>query len=127
MPEFYKKKAYKKYLYSPVTLLLLFIILLVLLKALWGVYKKEELSAEYLLRQQNEYNKLQARQKDLAQAVEYLKTDKGIEAEIRSKFRVVKEGESVAVIVDNDASTTKTILPAPKPGFWKSLLNRFGL
>ncbi len=127
MPNFNKKKTYKKYIYSPFTLLLLFIILLALLKALWGVYQKEHMSARYLEREQKELAKMEQRQKTLTQSVEYMKTDKGIEAEIRNKFRVAKEGESVAVIIDGEASTSPTVPTTSKSrGFWSTLLKWFG-
>lgn len=124
MVEFNRKKTYKKFLYSPLTLFILFILFLVMLKAIWGVYAKEQMSARSLEREMAEYSKMVAREKELAQAVEYLKTEKGVETEIRSKFRVVKEGESVAVIVDNDDKAVPVATTTPKKGFWKRI---FGL
>ncbi len=116
--ELNKKKTYRRFIYSPLFLLLLLSILLVLLKAVWGVYKKEEMSSNYLAREQLEFTKLKSREKELGKSVEYLKTEKGIEAEIRSKFRVVKEGESVAVIIDNDASNTAPISTTTSRSIW---------
>ncbi len=125
MAEFNKKKTYRKYIYSPLVLLLLFILLLLLLKALWGVYSKERLSLTYLERERSELNRILDRKKELAQSVEYLKTDRGVEAEIRSKFRVVKEGEEVAVIVGDDPVATTTATTTPKTG-WKKFISFFG-
>lgn len=127
MSEFNKKKNYRKFIYSPFTLVLLFLVLLVLFRALWGVYKKEEISAQYLEKEQEQLTSIISRQKELAQSVDYLKTDKGVEAEIRSKFRVVRDGESVAVILDNDASTTPPIVTASKKSLWQRLWNAIGL
>ncbi len=100
MLEFKKKKSYKKFIYSPFTLFLLFLILLVFLRAVSGVYQKERTSARYLEKEQEKFAAVSARQKELADSVDYLKTEKGIESEIRTKFRVVRDGESVTVIVD---------------------------
>ncbi len=126
MPEFNKKKSYRKFLYSPLTLILLLLILGVLLKALWGVYQKEKMSADYLAREQNELQKLTNRQKELAKSVEYMKTEKGIEAEIRSKFRVAKEGEMLAIIVDEDSSPVSKVATSSTPyGFWSKFFNLF--
>lgn len=122
-----KKPSYKKFIHSPGALFVLFILTLIVLKALWGVYKKERLSAEYLAREQGEYNKMIARKNELTQSVEYLKTDRGVEAEIRSKFRVVKEGESVAVIVDNDASTSAPeVSTTTNKSGWQKFTELFG-
>ncbi len=123
MSEFNKKRPYRQFIYSPITLFFLLIILAVLLKAGWGVYQKERKSAEYLSRAQSELEKLTVRKNKLEESVEYMKTDKGIEAEIRSKFRVVREGEMVAVIVDNEPMKNEkisTTTPASS-GFWQKL------
>jgi cell division protein FtsB len=127
MFELNKKKQYRKFIYSPVILLLLLFILFLVLKALWGVYAKEEISSDYLKSEQGELDKMVARQKELAQSVEFLKTDRGVEAEIRSKFRVIKEGESVAVILDNDATSTPKVATTTPPSIWKRFLSLLGL
>jgi cell division protein FtsB len=122
-----KKKTYKKFIYSPLTLLILFLFLLVILRAVWGVYKKQEISAQYLEKEQEQLASIEARHKELAASVDYLKTDKGIEAEIRSKFRVVREGESVAVIIGGDATTTPTTVTSPSKSWFSRLLDSIGL
>lgn len=76
-------------------------------------------------REQAELNKILERKKELAQSIDYLKTEQGIEAEIRSKFRVVKDGESVAVIVDDDKPTT-TIVASSSPSLWQKFTGFFG-
>jgi cell division protein FtsB len=126
MVEFNRKKTYKKYIYSPFALLSLLFVFLVLLKALWGVYAKERRSAAYLEREQGEYSRVMDRKKELAQAVDFLKTDQGVEAEIRSKFRVVKEGEEVAVIIGDEATTTSVQATTTPPGFFKRIFGIFG-
>ncbi len=40
--------------------------------------------------------------------IEYLKTEKGIETELRDKFRVVKKGEQMAVIVNSKDKDNKS-------------------
>ncbi len=103
---FNKDKRYKKILHSTASLIILGIIFLLLLKALLGAYKKEALSNENLERQRKELSRLIDRKKNLEQSVEYLKTEKGVEAEIRSKFRVAREGESLAIIVGDESTST---------------------
>ena len=122
------KKTYKKIIYSPFTLFLIFVVLLILLRALWGVYKKEQTSEQYLEQEQQQLTSITSRQKELAQSVDYLKTDAGVEAEIRSKFRVVRDGESIAVLIDNDASTTpKTATTTVQKSWWRSFWDSVGL
>ncbi|HEY4494693.1 MAG TPA: hypothetical protein VJC02_01160 [Candidatus Paceibacterota bacterium] len=114
MSDFNKKKKYKKYLLSPFTLLFLLIILSVLLKAVFGVYKKERISIEYLEREKIELSKLVDRKKNLEDSVNFLKTEKGIENEIREKFRVAKEDESIALIIDDSTSGTSLFSTSTK-------------
>ena len=122
MMEFHKKKKIRKMVYSPITLIILAIIFFILLKAAWGVYKKEYVSTGNLDKEKIELAKLQSRQKDLAQAISYLNTDEGIENEIRTKFRAVKEGENVAVIIDATATRTPEKVSTSR-GFWYNLFH----
>jgi cell division protein FtsB len=123
MIEFQKKKKIRKVLYSPITLLILAIVFVVILRSLWGVYTKEKLSYENLIREKTELEKLYSREKALASSLEYLNTDIGVENEIRSKFRAVKDGEKVVVIVDNDISSTTEISTTTEHGFFYNLFH----
>lgn len=91
---------------SPVTLVIALILCFILSKAAWGVYEKATATQVRLSQVQSELVKLEDRHKVLTGKVTLLSTDEGVEAEMRTKYRAVKDGEFVAVIVD-----TKT-LPA---------------
>ncbi|MDO8430518.1 MAG: hypothetical protein Q7S72_00815 [Candidatus Taylorbacteria bacterium] len=118
MLEFQKKKKIRRILYSPIVLIILSGLLIVLVSGVWGVYKKTQLSIENLEREKMEFEKLVIREKTLASSIDYLKTEQGIENEIRTKFRAVKEGEKVVVIIDNQASVTPTGVSTSTAGFW---------
>lgn len=127
MSQFNKKKGYQKIVYSPITLFFLLIFFLILLKAVWGVYKKEHISDEYLYSEQKRLSEVVERQKELAKSVDYLKTDKGVEAEIRNKFRMVREGESMAVII-NDKTSAAPEVPVTEPrSWWTNMLRLFSV
>ena len=125
MRDFQKRKKIRKILYSPIILLLLAIILVLLLRGVWSVYTKAYVSSKNLEQEHYEFDKLNERQAHLAASLEYLKTDQGIEGEIRNKFRVVKDGEFVAVIIDENASTTesKATTTLERRGFWYRLFH----
>ena len=125
MQDYNRKKGARRFIYSPLFLLILLAVLLLLGKAVWGVYNKERLSAQYLEQEQAELSRIQARETELEQSVEYLKTDKGVESEIRSKFRVVKEGESVAVIIDDEPKVSPPATTT-QPTFWQRFASFFG-
>lgn len=101
MREFEQKKIRRKILYSPITLILLFLAIILLFNSVYKVYKKEVLSRENLQKTEIESRELQDKINRLQASVNFLQTDEGVEAELRSKFRAVKDGESVTVIVDD--------------------------
>lgn len=101
MREFEQKKIRRKILYSPITLILLFLAIVLLFNSVYKVYKKEVLSRENLQKTEIESRELQDKINRLQASVNFLQTDEGVEAELRSKFRAVKDGESVTVIVDD--------------------------
>ena len=125
------RSKWKSTLSSPFSLVIALILLLLLVKAAWSIHEKSNLSAERLDKANAELAKLQSDQVALAKRTDDLSTDTGIEAEMREKYRAVRPGESVAVIVDsskalnqlNDVASSTT--PAKK-GFWRSLLKLFG-
>lgn len=122
MLEFRKKNRFKKVLYSPITIIFLVIVFIFMFKGTWGVYNKDKISLIKLEQERNELKKIVERQKNLQAALAYLSTDRGIENEIRSKFRAVKEGEKVSVIIDEQKpeSTTST---STKKGFWNKIFD----
>jgi cell division protein FtsB len=105
----------KRILSSPFTLFALVIVFVVLARAAWNIHGKAVLSDARLHEAQSELNKLHSRDVDLSAEVDRLSTPAGIEAELRSKYRATKNGESVAVIVDDqvgnaiEASSSETV------------------
>ncbi len=128
MLEFNKKKKLRKVLYSPFVLIVLAIVFILLLRGVWGVYNKSQFSAENLLKDQGELSRLIEREKSLAASLDYLKTEQGIESEIRSKFRAVKDDEKLAVIIEDEKSAPTSTTSSEKRGFWhKVYAIMFGL
>jgi cell division protein FtsB len=125
MLEFRKKKRIQKILYSPIVLLILAIILVLLFRGVLSVYKKEKLTSQNLKQDKTELNKIISRQNNLASSLEYLKTDQGVENEIRSKFRVVKEGEKVSIIIDEQKTDEPVSTTTTENGFWYNIVNWF--
>ncbi|MES2215848.1 MAG: septum formation initiator family protein [Patescibacteria group bacterium] len=121
------RSPWKKYVTSPITLALLIIILVVLVRATSNISHKAELGAAKLAQAQAEYQKLEDRQADLSTKVTHLSSEDGLESEIRAKFRAVKEGESVAVIVDDQQAAVVEATSTVKVGWWKKFMGFFGL
>jgi cell division protein FtsB len=111
MREFQGRNKYKRILYSKGAAVVLGIFILLVSRATWGVYKKEQESAANTIRAQSELKKLQDRETLLDSELTRLQTDAGIEEEIRSKYSVSKPGENMIIIVDPAATSTAPVQP----------------
>ena len=101
MREFEKKKLLRKYLYSKFSIILLLLIILLLARGAWKAYDKSattRASASVII---NELEEVKKNEKTLEKEIELLKTADGIDAEIRRKFKAVKPGEEMSVIIEN--------------------------
>lgn len=129
----YGKRSPSKRILASRTALVLSIVAFVLLsRAAWSMRSTSLLTQEKFREAENNLSKLQDREKELTAKVAYLSTDEGVEAEIRSKYRAVKEGESVAVIVDEKNATGSTQTAAVQDAttsisWWGAILQRLGL
>ena len=126
------RPRWKKVVSSPASILFLLIVLALVGRAAWSIRQKSILSQTKLDEAKAGLVKLQERDADLSQKVAYLSTDEGVEAELRSKYHAVNEGESVAVILDDPGSQTAdaqaTTASSSVPlGWWGSFLRMFGL
>lgn len=122
-----KRSGWKRFFSSTLALIGAFVLFVFLAHATWGVYQKSRQSGDKLSEAQAEYDKLQTHQRDLSDKVSYLSTDEGKEAEMRTKYRAIKEGESVAVILDDQAAAAVTATSTESVGWFRSLLKKLGL
>ena len=101
MAEF-KRKNTNTFWHSPLSLIVLFLILVIFSYNMVGLFKKERETANTKALILDKMENLQAREKVLNASIEKLKTEKGTEDVIREKYQVVKPGEKMLVIVDQD-------------------------
>lgn len=99
MLEFQEKRKIKKFIYSKITLFILLVLILLTLKATWGVYTKYSLTKENMEKSETNAENLLSRQDFLESEIDRLQTPAGVEQEIREKYGLVKEGEEVIVIL----------------------------
>ena len=123
------KSLWKKIIKSPVTFVALLILSIFIARASWKMYEKSSFGKERLNQAQVALADLNSHSNSLSEKVAYLSTDQGIESEIRTKFRVAQEGESVAVIVGdaqlvNALQASSTLVSI---SWWKRLLQVLGL
>ena len=125
MRELEQKRRYKKYLYTPVTMVILVVLIIFLARGVASAREKQRLSEERLGRAKTEAQELHAKYASTSKEVDFLKTDEGVDAELRLKYRLVREGEGVAVIVD-DAKAPPT-QGSTKLSPWQKFWGWFGI
>lgn len=115
---------------SKITILCLAILLMILVRPTWKIFQKSLESKNNLSRAESELSKLESRKQELEASVSYIKTDYGRDQEIRSKFGVAKDGETMMVIV-RDIPGLKEPEPIPSVNWfrrmWAGFLEIIGL
>lgn len=127
MAEFQTKKNTKKMWHSPLMLFVLLSVLLVFMYNMVGLVEKTHDTSKKKKIVLGQVESLTQRQKVLEDNIKKLQTDTGTEITLRDKYHLVKEGEQMVVIVDEQTniSGSNTIVE-PKKNFFhflKNLLN----
>ncbi len=125
MREFQEKNKIKSRMRSKGVLAALFLVSILVVRGAYGVYQKEQASRIEMERILKQKNDLEVRLETMNQHNAQLKTQTGIEAEIRHKFDVVKEGEGVVIIVDKDIPIIEEDKRSIVKKFWDSVVHVF--
>ena len=91
----------------------------------WRVYTKLTNAREGRVYAEEERNKLLERTKELAASLEALETDRGLEAEIRSRYPVVMPGEVEIILVDPPTQPVDTATTT-RESIWGRFRNWLG-
>jgi cell division protein FtsB len=108
MLEFQDKKKFRRILYSKITFIIVLFFCLIIGRATFDMYKTNRLTAEKRMIAENELLDVKIRESSLRAQIGALKTERGVEEELRTKFRVVKNGEGVIIVVDDEAVLATT-------------------
>lgn len=118
------KRLLRTILFGRVGIVVFGIIVAVLANATWSVYQKSQFARESRDRAAQELEKLEEREASLAEEMERLATERGIEEELRHKFDVGREGERLVVLVDAPEAPAPPLLP--KRTWWYTISEFFG-
>lgn len=99
----------RRVLYAKPTIIALALVVVLLFRGVWGVYQKSAEAVAKRDKATTELTDLAAREKELREGIARLSTGEGVEAEIRDRFMVAKEGEKVMIIADPTANTSHTV------------------
>ena len=113
----FKNKPKYSFWHSPITLLVLFCLVVIFAYNMIGLIEKERDTNKNKISELKKIDELRKRESHLMDDINRLNTDEGIEESVRDKFQVVKPGEKMVVIVDPNE---KEALPEPEVdhSFW---------
>ena len=129
-------------LYSPAVIVVLIILIIFIGHSVLSAYQKSEYSTQEADRLQARLESLKTEKEKLANSYKFINTKEGIEAELRSKYRVASRGEKVAIIIDTPKTDSGKVLnkvkemdeSVSKEGsneefvpWWKSILQSVGI
>lgn len=125
MEELRRKQKLKKRLYSTPALVILVLITFIFIRGTYIVFTKKAESAQYVTALEAKETALKEEQSQLTQNIESLKTDAGLEKEVKEKYNVAKEGEHVVILVDkgSQATTTASSSRAWYQRFWDDIMS----
>jgi len=110
MATFQQRNDPLRLMWRRVVAVVLLILIAIAVRGAWGVYKKSQESRVLKVEAEATLQDLQTREKELRSEIANLKSDRGVEAELRERYDLAKDGERVVIIVDPPPSA-----PEPKP------------
>jgi len=114
----------KKNIYPKATIIVLLVIALILARATWNVFIKNRETKENLVETVEYLDDLKKRGANIEEEIQDLSTERGIDREIREKFRVVKEGEGMIMLIDSPESYTASSTNEDK-SLWSRVMDLF--
>ncbi len=123
MPKLGRKRLVSRLARSPLTYVVLIIFAGLFVYSSVGAYNKSRLARKKVTVASSELASLQEQKTKLGADLESANTDFGTEKAIREKFNVVKKGEKVIMIVQEEPVEPED--RAGKDGFWQFLKNIF--
>ena len=142
MREFERKRKMESTLYSPAVIVVLILLIIFIGHSVLSAYQKSEYSTQEADRLQARLESLKNEKERLANSYKFINTKEGIEAELRSKYRVASQGEKVAIIIDTPKPDSGKVLnkvkemdeSVSKEGsneefvpWWRSILQSVGI
>lgn len=117
------KRALRKLFFGKIGVIVLLILFILFAKGTWSVYKKAAFARENKEQAAQELESLYEHEAILTKELERLNTKRGLEEEIRRKFDVGREGETLIVLVDTPQS--ETVNETERSHIWQRLADFF--
>lgn len=118
-----KKK--RSWIYSPIITVVLVIGMIWSTRVVMGIYMKNREAVALKSQSSQELLQLKEKEAQLRGKIEFLSTDRGLEEEVRNRYRAVKPGEQLVIIVDDPESTNQADQVENKK-FWQKVKHFVG-
>ena len=89
-----------RFIHSCFFLFILLVIFIFLVKSVYSSFSKRNRAETERLKYQEQLNELKNKKMDYKSKIESLKTNRGVEEELRNSFNVVKKGETMIRIIE---------------------------
>lgn len=122
MLNFQAQKRKRRSFKTQILIILSIFLIVILAKPTWNMLNKYFSAREQLLEAERQLEELKERESFLNSAIEEIQSTVGQEKEIVRKFDVVREGESLAVIVEPEIQVVKEVSDV---GFFKKYFGWF--
>ena len=126
MIPFQERKKIRKILYSKVTLVVLFVVLVAVGRGAWAIHQKAEIARSEREIAMRALTELETRTVELQASLELLKSERGIEEAVRQKYTVARPGEEVVVVVDDSSKKGKNSEVMEQKSYWQNFISFFG-
>ena len=118
----------RKIIYGKPTIIVVVVFFIFVANGAWGMYRKSTEATEKRNGAEARLAELQKREKELSDDILRLSTDRGIEGEIRDRYMVAKEGESVMIVTDPDAQKIHTVtVTGENPTVMQKMISAVGI
>jgi cell division protein FtsB len=120
-----QRRQTQRVIFSLPVLGVLGILTVMMIIGAWNIHVKARNTQENLDHIAGVYEGLHAREVDLEDRVDGLKTPFGVEAEIRNKFGLTRQGEEVVVIVDESLEKSENQDSERGRSWWQGIKDIF--
>ena len=125
MPNLQRKRLMTRLAESPFTYIVLIIFGALFTYSAVGAYNKSRLAREKMQEAEAEYVKLTDQKQKLSTELANANTDYGVEKALREKFNVVKEGERIIMLVDEEQVASSAEVVGENKGFFNFFVEIF--
>lgn len=126
MLDFKKRNKSWGTIYPKIFIFTLGVVVVFLGNASWNAYQKYKIAQKNRDNSTTELGKLYDREEKLKKDTDLLNTQSGIESLLRQRFNIVKEGEGVIVIIDEEKKEQPKQISVSQGAFlWNALRDIF--